>query len=425
MLRLEPCCLCTDDGAIQLDALPDPQPEHPARIAATPMLERLWRIALQDVESNIIRIGGATFFGAGRKFGSAVYTRDIAFSGILGLNRLYPNIIRRSLSHTRELRLQAGFRVPRGHAVPELAAPWQDDLPLADFLGQYGGKHGITRRSDDVVWLWCAHDLVGHDGRQEDWRWLYEYGQRCFDEIYRYFFDPSDGLYRGQAAFIDPHWPKRKTSGYPTDWEFGDCVLLKALSTNCLYVLGLEAMADAAGRLNADAGPWEKQANSLRAAIRRELCATNGRFCYYKDRHGVLSYRREALGTALLLPAGIVSAEEATECVLDYPVTDHGAPLFVPFFDGELCNHNHSAWPFVDTFLLRAFEAIDGRSRAEFNAALLARTCIEDGSFHEKVDFRNGKVFGSGSQLWTAAAFVDCCRRLGLWPSSAPGFRHS
>lgn len=400
-----------------LDDLPDVEPDHPARIDGPPMLERLWRIALRDVESNIVRQHGATFFGAGQKFGAALYTRDIAFAGVLGLNRLYPEIIRRSLSHTRQLRLAAGFHVPKGHAVAALDAPWRDDLPLSDFLARYGGTHGVSRRSDDVVWLWCAHDLVARSGDEEDWRWLYDSGARCFAEIYRYFFDPEDGLYRGQAAFIDPHWPNRKTSGYPTDWELADCILLKALSTNCLYVLGLEAMATAADRLGlgAEAEAWRGRADALRTAIREGLLGTDGRYRYYKDRHGALSQRREALGTALLVPARVVDAAEATERVLDYPVGDWGAPLFAPFFEGELCNHNHSAWPFVDTFLLRAFEAVDGQGRSAFNAALMARTCVKDGSFHEKVDFRTGAVLGSDRQLWTAAAFLDCCRRLGLW----------
>ncbi|MEM6884980.1 MAG: hypothetical protein AAF571_08095 [Verrucomicrobiota bacterium] len=46
--------------------------------------------------------------------------------------------------------------------------------------------------------------------------------------------------------------------------------------------------------------------------------------------------------------------------------------------------------------------------------ALAARTCIEDGTFHEVVDTRTGEPFGSGSQLWTAASFLGACRRGGM-----------
>lgn len=403
------------DVIIHLNDLPDPQPVYPLRLTGTtPFMERLWRIALRDAESNIIERDGNTFFGAGKKFGNALYTRDIAFSGILGLNRLYPDIIRRSLTYTRDLRLSAGFRVPKGHAVRELDAPWKDTMGMQQFLHEFRGTHGITRRSDDVVWIWCAHDLIKDSDQPEDWRWLYEYATRCFDEIYRYFHDPDDGLYRGQAAFIDAHWPNRKTTGYPQDWQLSDCILLKALSTNCLYVIAMQALADCCEHLGENSEPWHQQAEALRQAIRANLCGADGHFRYYKDRQGNLSERHEALGTALLLPAQIITQEQAREVVLDYPITECGAPLFVPFFEGEACNHNHSAWPFVDTFLLRAFEKIDGTGRSAFNAALMARTCVDDGSFHEKVDFRTGNIFGSGSQLWTAAAFIDCCYRQGV-----------
>ncbi|MGC9453080.1 MAG: hypothetical protein ACP5I4_16740, partial [Oceanipulchritudo sp.] len=335
-LFLDETSLREPSNSFSLDDLPNPEPKHPCRLEKTSsLLERLWRVALRDVESNIIHQEGETYFGAGAKFGAFLYTRDIAFSGILGLNRLYPDIIRSSLIRTRELRLRAGFCVPRGHAVRELDAPWSDDLELETFLKTFGGTHGISRRSDDIVWLWCAHDLVRKTNREKDWRWLFTYGRRCFEELYSYFRDPSDGLYRGQAAFIDIHWPNRKTTGYPDNWQLADCLLIKALSTNCLYVLGLAAMAEAAQRLGQDPKPWKRQAEELRAAIRDNFLAADGRYRYYRDRQGRLSERREALGTALLFPAGVVSRDEATACVLDYPVTEQGAPLFVPFFDGD------------------------------------------------------------------------------------------
>jgi len=47
------------------------------------------------------------------------------------------------------------------------------------------------------------------------------------------------------------------------------------------------------------------------------------------------------------------------------------------------------------------------------NAALLARTCLQDGTFHEVVNMQTKEPFGSSSQLWSAAAFIDVCRRAG------------
>ena len=97
-----------------------------------------------------------------------------------------------------------------------------------------------------------------------------------------------------------------------------------------------------------------------------------------------------------------------------YPVTDGGVPLFHPFFAEADWYHNNSSWPFVDTFVLKALEMTDGTSHVAQNAALLARTCTSDGTFYEVTDYRTRKVRGSGSQLWTAAAFVDTGQRAGL-----------
>ena len=110
----------------------------------------------------------------------------------------------------------------------------------------------------------------------------------------------------------------------------------------------------------------------------------------------------------------IVEGEEACAALNNYPVTDAGVPLFFPFFPENNWYHNNSSWPFVDTFFIKALEKSDGENRTALNAALLARTCVDDGTFHEVVDFRDKKVRGSGSQLWSAASFIDTCFRNNL-----------
>jgi len=152
----------------------------------------------------------------------------------------------------------------------------------------------------------------------------------------------------------------------------------------------------------------------LKDAIRRQLRREDGTLSYFKDKQGVLQERREALGCALAVLSGVVTGGEATAALKDYPVTDGGVPLFHPFFPEPDWYHNNSSWPFVDTFFLKALEVFDGVDRSAQNAALLARTCIGNGSFHEVTDYRTRAVRGSGSQLWTAAAFLDTCRRAGL-----------
>jgi glycogen debranching enzyme len=98
----------------------------------------------------------------------------------------------------------------------------------------------------------------------------------------------------------------------------------------------------------------------------------------------------------------------------DYPITDGGVPLLVPFFPTPRFYHNNSSWPFVDKFFLRAWEKTYRVDRTALNAALLARTCRPDGMFREVVHFRSKKPQGSRNQLWTAASFIDVCKRASI-----------
>ena len=404
-------------GVIRVDDLPDPQPRCPRRLTnTTPLMERLWRIALSDIEKNIVETDAGKYFGAGKGFGATVYTRDIAYSGILGLNRLYPDLMLDSIRHTREVRAKLMFRVPEGQAPRGIDAPWIEEACDEREFQRKWHTNSYSRATDDVVWLWCAADLLAEAGLDHEWGWLYKTGERFFSEFYRPFFDADDGLYFGQASFIDIHFADHKATGYPQDWSGEDCIMVKSLSTNCLYVLGLNAMAQAARQLgrDAEATAWDERGRQLKHAIRRELRRDDGAFLYFKDRNGQRQNRREALGASLAVISGVAAGKDMEPALRDYPVTDGGVPLFHPFFDNDTWYHNNSSWPFVDTFFIKAQEMADGICRAAQNAALLARTCIKDGTFHEVTDYRSREVKGSKSQLWTAAAFIDTCRRAGL-----------
>jgi len=417
-LRLAAELVADDLRTIHLRDLPAPVPANGTRLSrATPLTQRLWEIALANVESNVVETENGRYFGAGTKFGPRVYTRDISFAGVLGLNQLYPGLMKSSLEVTRRLRFKLGLRVSRGYAVPGIDAKWEElDLEEREYLQQFH-SNSYTRRTDDVIWLWAAGDLFDRHPQLADYAWLYATGERCFREFYDPFFDPADGLYRGQATFVDIHFFTHKTGGYPQSYSVQDCVRVKALSLNCLYVRGLEVMSRAARELGRpeEAAVWQARAERLRRAISDRLRNENGQLVYFKGPDGVLQERRDALGLALAVLFDVVTGDDARRQLADYPVTAAGVPLFHPFFDHEArIYHNHAAWPFVDTLFLTAYEKAFGVDRTAENAALLARTCVGNGSFHEVVDLQTKEPKGSGAQLWSAAAFIQVCRRAGL-----------
>ena len=263
-----PNALSDANGSFTLSQLPSPEPRCKAALigSATPLTQRMWAIALDDVERNLVtNEAGTIYFGAGTRYGDRVYTRDISIAGVLGVNRFYPQGMLSSLKLTREVRKNLGYRVSSGHDVREIDAPWEVIAESDKEIMQKFKTNSYTRRTDDVVWLWAADDLFTLHPETADWKWMLENGEHFFKVFYDPWFDKADGLYRGQPLYHDI-----TNSAYPKGMTRADCVLLKALSTNCLYYRAMLAMANAceqAGRPASDRQHWLDRAAKLKTSI--------------------------------------------------------------------------------------------------------------------------------------------------------------
>ena len=426
------------NGSFSLAQLPNPEPKCKVELKGdvTPLTARLWKVALDDVEHNMVTSeSGAVYFGAGNQYGLRIYERDIAVSGVLGLNHLYPEVMLSSLKVARDIRRELGYKVSAPHVVQEIDVPWEVIAQVDKAIMAKYRTNSYTRRTDDVAWLWAVDDLFTLHSELADWKWVVENGEYFFKVFYDPWFDKTDGLFRGQPLFHDI-----QSSAYPKGMTIADCVLLKALSTNCLYYRGMQAMAKACeknGRPAAEKQRWMDRASALKAAIQNEFTQPDGTLAYYKDRHGKIMLNREILGTAFATIFGIVEGAAAKAALADYPMTDKGAPLFSPFIPGNSGPHNMASWPFCDTFFLWGKSIADGKDYTDYNAALLARsigTVIKPrkpkgdqaeadglGSFHEYITLPDGLIAGSGRQLWSAAAFLNVCIRAGLLPERRVG----
>lgn len=116
------------NGAFTLDKLPSPSPKCRVELVGdtSPLTRSMWQIALDDMERNrVTHESGATYFGAGTRYGDRVYTRDISIAGALGVNRFFPQEMLSSLKLTREIRRGLGYRVSAPHVVPEIKVGWK------------------------------------------------------------------------------------------------------------------------------------------------------------------------------------------------------------------------------------------------------------------------------------------------------------
>ncbi|MFW5846387.1 MAG: hypothetical protein ACOCXJ_09190 [Planctomycetota bacterium] len=393
------------------------QPVNPQRLQdAGPQLDALWRIALDDCERNIVNVDGVRYFGAGTHFDVRVYTRDIAISGLLGLNRLYPDIMHESLLHTRRVRWELGFGIAAGYELEDTVdVPWEEIAPDERTMMERYHTNSYARRTDDVIWIWAMADLFEQNPTFADWTWLLNEGTRFFERFYQPFFDGSDGLYRGQSCFVDIHFTQCKAGGYPQDWSIADCIMCKAASTNALYLAACRCLAQAAERCGetAPARSWGERAEALQSAMHSAFITADGHVAYLKDRWGRLDTRRHALGEAWFVEHGVVTGAEARAALAGYPVEERGVAMYAPFLGMASAYHDNASWPFVDTWYCRAVERAGCGDQTLRNVGMLAHACQE--GFHEVVAWQGHVVTGSPHQLWSAAAFTDVCRRAGLW----------
>lgn len=416
-------------GELASSQLKAKQPKKDKALGKSELLDKLYQIALWDIEANWVEEGGKIYFGAGRTFGKAVFTRDISIAGLLALNELYPKEMEDSLKYTREARRNTLFKASKDYVIEGIHGPW--DITEEETNIYHCGP--ITRRSDDIIWIVAMADLIEkkwskageqEGSKEEDLQWLYDTGQWFFAHLYKYFYDKEDGLYKGQAVFVDVHFPHMKSNGYPLAWSISDCANVKATSTNATYKKAMDIMAMAAAALGDHEGEayWSQRSNKLKNSILEQLTLQDGSLAYYKDSKGNVPKRRDALGTAFAVLFDVVEGTGAEQMMKSYPQGEWGIPLFDPFFERakedegytvihDGIYHNETSWGFVDTLFLQAYEKATGISQREFNVALLARYCRPHSSFREVVNFNTTEPFGSESQLWTAAAFINACSR--------------
>ena len=178
--------------------LPNVSPKNTMALKpeATPLTKKMWAIALNDVELNLITNDYGTYFAAGRRYTDRVYTRDISFAGILGLNAVYPKEMMNSLRVTRNVVSKMGYKVAKEEVISEIDAPWDAITEDRKQIMAQFKSNSITRRTDDVVWVWAADDLFKSHPEVVDWNWFYTNGKSNFDTLYAPWYDKTDGLYK-------------------------------------------------------------------------------------------------------------------------------------------------------------------------------------------------------------------------------------
>jgi hypothetical protein len=383
--------------------------EYPQLFTNNPLVDMLYRIAIADLEMNILRDHQGVYLRVSPDFPKAIFTRDVAYSSELGAAWIFPEIIKAHLQRDRRLRREVGFRCPEGETIP---LPGVENLPEAlsgnAFFEKYG-THAFARRTDDPCWVVGYFSALCCQAEQAEWKWLVEEFDYFDENFYRHFYDPADGLYFGQASFIDVGG-----TGYPADYRLQDCLQIKALSTNCLYLAAFERLGKACQHsgFTERVADFERRASRLRDRIRETFLQVDGTLAYFQRPDGTLEPRREQLGTAFCVLWDVLPSTMIPAAVDGYPSNDFGGPIFAPFYDRSKVYHNHGLWPFADTYFCRALEK---RARHEPHRELVILRALGNlsrhalwGNFSEMLDYESGgwKTKHARSYIWSAAAYL-------------------
>lgn len=331
----------------------------PRHRSPQPLVDALHHLALEEL-LELERDDGALDAG-GRWPG--VWTRDLAWSTLLGLALVAPEAVK------------AG-----------LLARVDDDGRIVQDSGT-GGSWPIS--TDRVAWTLAAWELWAATGDREWLRTAYDAARRSAEADLEVAFDSETGLFRGESTFLD--W---REQSYPRWMTAADIGAAQALGTNALHYGAygvLARMARELGEPEEAAARWDAVAEAVLAGLDEHFWQPE-RGTYGSYRHGrafpSLEPRPEMLGEALAVVLGAADEARSRRIVSVTPAVPFGVPSFWPYIPDVPPYHNAGVWPQVVGF--HAWAAAEAGNPAAVEHAL---ACL----------YRAAALFLTHKENWVAA----------------------
>lgn len=393
-------------NAMREHIVPDLEGKYPEIDTNIPIVGSLYQLALNDLE--LCNVNNHHFRISPDFPRNAYYTRDIAYSSMLGACFTHSPLIKKHLEIVREQRKEIGYKTPASHIVPYLG---ELNVITNDNITQGYDNAPVAKRTDDICWVIGYYDALCVNGTKKEFEWLLNEFD-FFDKLYySHFKDSSTGLYRGQSTFIDI-----AGTGYPSDFNFQTTIMIKALSTNCLYVKAFECLEKAANHVGdiKRATNFAKRKSEIKKLILKHFLHPDGYYAYFIHEDGSFEEKRELMGMSFLVLFDILTPSEFKIAIENYPKNDYGNPLLWPFYPKTKIYHNKAIWPFANTFFNWA-EMKHKRNDEVVERTLgnLSRNMLW-GNFTEVMDYdTGGKVYKHArSYIWSASSYLTLIYRL-------------
>jgi hypothetical protein len=407
------------DNAVDNPRTVEEQAGAPTVRSGHDMFDALYALALLEVrEASVDNIEDGAFndglpvpcaeggcFETG-KLWRYVWTRDTAYSVLLGLAAVDPTRARNSLEFKTSA-LRAGSQAVGGRQIVQDTGT--------------GGSYPIS--SDRVVWAMGAWELLKYlhgDERAAFVDLTYEAVVNTAEHDRVVVFDDVDGLYRGEQSFLD--W---REQSYPA-FAAGDPIQIgmsKTLSTNVghLQLLRVAALIATEKGEQQAAARYQGWADGLSNAIAsRFYLPTDGMFSSFIPGHfdSAPVRRFDLLSASLAVMFDVGSDEQRASMVANYPHLQRGAPVIWPQQQDVRIYHNRAIWPFVSALWMRAAKRVGNAAAVSHAARSLMRGAALNLSNMENFEVvtgaawlddgaASGPVVNSPRQLWSVAGYLS------------------
>ncbi len=355
---------------VKIAPLPAYMPHYHGPI---PVLSAMYNLAGQEMQENLLPDG---LLKAGKSW-TSVWTRDIAYSVLLGAVLSMPEACRASL----ESRVKDGL-----------------------IMQDTGTGGGWPVSTDRVSWSSAAWHYYYITGDREWLAWAAEIIKATHAQDEALLTRSETGIFPGETSFID--W---REQSYPDWMSPADIGASQAFGTNVLHVMSRRALA----RMSAELGQAEQaqalaaQASQLSEAVNRHFwCRATNQYGILSTADGHLDSRSDALASSLALLSGL-SGTHSEASMQNLPRSSFGSPVFSPYKSHLGCYHNRSIWPFTEAFVLMAQAERQDLHGMEASMAYILRSALLFGSNKENLDAITGEACdsmqNSNAQLWSAA----------------------
>ncbi len=345
-----------------------------------PVLKAAYDLAVQEYLENR---GHEGVLLTGASWGRSVWTRDVAYAALLGIDLADPEICLSSLK----------ARVSHGEVMQDTGT---------------GGAWPIS--TDRVVWGIAAWELYLLTGNREWLKWIAAIlDKTCLHDIL--VADDMAGVVRGESSFLD--WRSQSYPEWMTPADIGESC---SLSTMALHARVREILSNVFAELGdaEKASYWQEEALRVKLALEMMFRIPNrcayGQFLYGRG-YPVLSERMDVLGTLLCLMFGFVKGEEASYFFNEIPHYALGLPCFHPQqVSSAGWYHNGASWPFVEGFYGQIASSLGNEDALSAALACLVRSALINGTNKENVSLTTGTSEGliksSDRQLWSVAGML-------------------